>query len=59
MSRNRVLLVRLSEDELRRVSSSGGGLMVQLVVTHANVKVSVEDDRGGRVEYRRAEVLQK
>lgn len=50
---NRVLLVRLDRDELLRAS---GGVVVKVVVTHANMKVSVEDDGGGVVGYKRAEL---
>jgi hypothetical protein len=51
----RIVLVRLDESELRRVGESGG-LVVKFVVTHANIKVEVQDDVGGNVRYSRAEV---
>lgn len=51
--RERVLLVRVSPDDLARAS---GGIMLKLVVTHANIKVEVEDDEGKVVQYRRAEL---
>lgn len=53
MAKERVLLVRLSPDDLARAS---GGIMLKLVVTHANIKVEVEDDEGKVVQYRRAEL---
>lgn len=49
----RVLLVRLAREDLLR---AGGGVVVKVVVTHSNMKVSVEDDLGGKVEYGRAEL---
>ena len=56
MSRSRVLLVRLDRGDLMRVS---GGVVVKVVVTHANIGVSVEDDEGVVVPYRRAELIGK
>lgn len=49
----RVLLVRLAREDLLR---AGGGVVVKVVVTHSNMKVLVEDDLGGKVEYGRAEL---
>lgn len=51
--RARVLLVRLGEREL---ASASGGVVVKVVVTHANIKVEVEDDRGVAVDHRRADL---
>lgn len=53
MSKERVLLVRVAADDLKRAS---GGIMLKLVVTHANIKVEVEDDSGKAVRHRRAEL---
>lgn len=53
MARSRVLLVRLDRGDLMRAE---GGVVVKVVVTHANIGVCVEDDGGGVVSYRRAEL---
>lgn len=53
MGKSRVLLVRLDRGDLIRAS---GGVVVKVVVTHANIGVSVEDDEGCVVHYRRAEL---
>lgn len=54
MGKSRVLLVRLDRGDLLCAS---GGVVVKVVVTHANMKVSVEDDSGVVVSYRRAELV--
>lgn len=51
--KDRVLLVRVGEAEMRRAA---GGVMITLVVSGSNIKVSVEDDLGRAVEYRRADL---
>ena len=53
MSKARVLLVRLDRDRMLEVS---GGVTVEVVVTHANISVSVKDDAGGEVDFRRVEL---
>lgn len=46
-------MVRMDREDLLRAE---GGVWVKFVVTHANVKVSVEDDGGGPVSHARAHV---
>jgi hypothetical protein len=53
MAKERILLVRVAPEDLELVS---GGIMLKLVVTHANIRVEVEDDGGHDVAYRRAEL---
>ena len=53
MSKARVLLVRLDRDRLEDVA---GGVTVEVVVTHANIGVSVRDDAGVEVSFRRVEL---
>jgi hypothetical protein len=54
--KNRILLLRLDEEDLKKAS---GGIFVQVVVTHANMKVSVEDDTRSPVKHKRVELLDK
>ena len=53
MGRSRVLIVRVDKERLLGVS---GGILVQVVVTHANMKVEVRDDSGVEVVHRSAEL---
>lgn len=53
MAKARVLLIRLKEKDLLAAS---GGVLVKVIVTHSNMKVSVEDDLGVVVEHRRADL---
>lgn len=51
MSKARVLLVRLEPGQ-----DISGGVMVEVVVTHANIGVSVKDDSGLPVVFRRVDL---
>lgn len=54
MAKERVLLVRVVAEDLEKVS---GGIMLKLVVTHANIKLELEDDSGNLVKHRRADLV--